>query len=106
MLLAVLQKLEVVLKPALDELFDGDLAVDFVAVKHPLQHLVVVEKLVLGLDVELDLAHRYVSVDGVENLAVNGAFAALLDLGDVGDEQFIDPLDQFLSGHFDVVVVS
>lgn len=99
MLLAILQKLQIVLEPALDQLFHRNLPVDFVPIKHPLQHLVIVEKLVLRLDVELHLAHGHIAVDGVHNLAVDGALAALLHLGDFRLQQLVDPLYQFLSRH-------
>ena len=66
-----------------------------IAFKSLLQHLVVVDILVVVFRVEFDLAQRHVEIDGIDDLSICSPGAKLFNFGVGEREKFVDPLDQF-----------
>mmetsp|Transcript_46766 Transcript_46766/g.138160 ORF Transcript_46766/g.138160 Transcript_46766/m.138160 type:complete len:314 (-) Transcript_46766:2-943(-) len=90
-----LQELQVVLVLAADELVHVNVLVDAVLVERRLKHLVVGDVLVLRLRHPVHLLHGDgARVAGVQDLAVDGAARALLDLGQAHLEQPVHPREE------------
>ena len=98
---------EVVLEFQLDQTVDGNVLVNAMQGKARLQHLEIVDVFVFLVGVEFDLVHLHVAytvnsmqrqdhitVDGVHQLAYDGARADTLNFGHIQLQQVIDPGEQ------------
>lgn len=104
-LLEPLQKLQVVLVLALDQLLDLDVLEDAQFGEALLEDLEVGDELVVELSLPVYLSQwDFVGVEDVDQLAVDRTGAQLLDLGEVGLEEVVHPAQQLPAGHLDGVV--
>lgn len=77
-----------------------DIALDIVLLESLLKNLVVFDVFVVMLGSPLDLGHgNSPGVNGVDDLAVDGARRALLDLGQLQVEEIVDPSEQLSATH-------
>ena len=98
-LLEPLGKLEVVLEAALDELVDRHDLVNAFLAKRRLEMLEVLEEIVLGLGIELDLLDGDGSrEEQVHELAVRGSRAEILDFQVVQLQRGVHPVDEVVAG--------
>lgn len=104
-LLEPLQKLQVVLVLALDQLLDLDVLEDAQFGEALLEDLEVGDELVVELGLPVYLSQwDLVGIEDVDELAVDRTRAQLLDLGEVGLEEVVHPAQQLPAGHLDGVV--
>ncbi len=90
---------------AFDEFLHFDVLHDSELGEGLLEDLEVGHELVVELGLPVHLAHRDLAgVEHVSQLAIDSACAQLLDLSQIGFEEFVDPAEQFPSRHFDGVV--
>lgn len=79
-----LDELKIVLIFGLGEFLDVNMPFDSCLVESILENFQVVDKLIIVLGLPVDLAHGHLArVNDVDDLAVDGACAELLDFGDV-----------------------
>lgn len=66
--------------------------------KSLLQNLEIIQILILHPRIKLDSAHRQIAIDGIDDLAIHAASAALFEFGDdCGGEEVVEPGKQLAS---------
>ncbi len=100
-----LEKLKIILILALDKFFDIDIFHDAKLGEVLLEKLKVSDILIIIFGLEVDFGEGdFIGIEEVEHLAVDSAGAKLLDFGEVGAEQLVDPGEQVPAGQLDCVV--
>lgn len=66
--------------------------------KSLLQNLEIIQILILHPRIKLDSAHRQIAIDGIDDLAIHAASAALFEFGDdCRGEEVVEPGKQLAS---------
>ena len=90
---------------ALDKFFDIDIFHDTKLGKVLLEDFKVGNILIIIFGFEVDFVELdFIGIEEVEHLAVDSASAQLLDFGEIGADEVVDPGEQVPAGKFDCVV--
>ena len=98
-----LQELQIILVLTFNQPLDFDILINPKFSETLLEEFVVVDELVLGFGFEVEFGRGDAAgVEGVEDLAVGDAGAELLDFGEGGVGEGVDPGEQLAAGELGV----